>query len=230
LGSPDPRLCCDEFSARWTRKINFIGGLYRFKLTVDDGARIWVDGNLVLDAWKVQPKTTYIFEVTLTRGYHTVTIEYFEKEADALIQFNFQRLGSAPSPTPAPPGGDPHWQGTYYPNPDLTEPAVKTVGQPTLDFNWDEGAPFPEVPADNFSARWTRLVSFAGRTYAFCARADDGMRLWLDEELILDEWKISDGGVTYCRERPMSAGIHSLRVEYFESTGKALIKVWWEPR
>lgn len=229
LGSPDPRICCDEFSARWSRKINFIGGLYRFALTVDDGGRIWVDDQLVLDAWQVQSETTYTLDVTLSKGYHTITIEYFEHEGNATAQFTFKRLGSAPTPEPAPPG-DANWKGTYYANKDLGDPGVKTVMQPAIDFNWGTGAPFAEVPADNFSVRWTRNVGFESRTYAFCARADDGVRVFLDDQVVIDAWQISDGSVTTCRELSVSGGLHGVRVEYFEAGGKALVKVWWEKK
>lgn len=229
LGSPDPRLCCDEFSARWSRKINFIGGLYRFLLTVDDGGRIWVDDQLVLDAWQVQSETAYSLDVTLSKGYHTVTIEYFEHEGNATAQFTFKRLGSAPTPEPAPPG-DANWQGTYYANPELVDPGAKTVMQPTIDFDWGTGAPFAEVPADGFSVRWTRHAGFQSRTYAFCARADDGVRVYVDDELLIDRWEISNGSVTTCRDVPISGGLHGVRVEYFEKTDQALVKVWWEAK
>ncbi|MGC9400621.1 MAG: LysM peptidoglycan-binding domain-containing protein [Anaerolineae bacterium] len=229
LGSPDPRLCCDEFSTRWSRNINFIGGLYRFTLTVDDGGRIWVDDRLVLDAWKVQSETTYTVDVTLSKGYHTITIEYFEQEGNATAQFNFKRLGSAPTPEPAPPG-DAEWQATYYANRDLADPGVKTVMQPAINFDWSTGAPFPEVPTDGFSVRWTRNVGFESRTYAFCAHADDGVRLFVDDQLVIDEWRISDGSFTVCRDYPVSGGLHGVRVEYFEETGRAMVKVWWEKK
>jgi LysM repeat protein len=229
LGSPDPRLCCDEFSARWSRNINFIGGLYRFALTVDDGGRIWVDDQLVLDAWQMQSETTYTLDVTLSKGYHTITIEYFEHEGNATAQFTFKRLGSAPTPEPAPPG-DANWQGTYYANKDLTDPGAKTVMQPAIDFDWGTAAPFAEVPADNFSVRWTRNVGFESRTYAFCARADDGIRVFVDDQVVIDEWRLSGGSVTMCRDYPVSGGLHGVRVEYFEAGGKALVKVWWEKK
>ncbi len=92
------------------------------------------------------------------------------------------------------------------------------------------GSPFPEVPADGFSARWIRTSGFEERFYTFCARADDGVRVWVGEELFIDEWKISDGSVTYCRDRFMSRGLHTIRVEYFEADRNALIKVWWEKK
>lgn len=230
LGSPDPRLCCDEFSARWSRRFNFRGGVYRFVLTVDDGARVWVDERLVLDAWEIQPETEHTFDVLIAPGYHTITIEYFEAENLATLQFYFKRVGNAPAPEPAPPGGDAHWQAAYYANAELADPAVTTIQQAQISADWGAGAPLEGVPADNFSVRWTRAVGFQGRTYTFCAQADDGVRIFLDDQPVLDEWKISDGSVTTCRDVPVSAAVHNVRVEYFEATGKAKIKVWWEPK
>ena len=92
------------------------------------------------------------------------------------------------------------------------------------------GAPAPGLPPDNFSARWLRNASFASGTYAFCVRADDGVRLWVDDVLVLDEWHISNGDLTLCRDYPLGYGLHAVRVEYFEATGNALIKAWWTKR
>ena len=47
----------------------------------------------------------------------------------------------------------------------------------TINFNWGSGSPGDTVPSDNFSARWTRNPNFAGGTYRFVARMDDGMRV-----------------------------------------------------
>jgi len=229
LSSPDSRIPCDQFSARWSNTIKFKGGVYRFTLTVDDGARIWVDDQQVLDVWKIQPETTHTFDVTLTSGEHTLTIEYFEDTGRATAQFSFKRVGDTP-PSPPAPSGDTNWQASYYENKELKDDAVLTLEQPTLDFNWGTGAPFAEVPADHFSARWTRNVGFEERTYAFCAKADDGVRVWVDDYPVLDEWHISDGGVTSCRDLPLSAGLHVVRVEYYEETNNARVKVWWEKK
>lgn len=235
LCSPDKRLPCDKFSVRWARTINFRGGVYRFTMVADDGARIYVDDARVLDAWKVQPETTYTFDVTLTPGNHVITIEYFEDTGTATAQFSFVRVGNAPAATPCPgcgtpTGEDPTWTATYYGNPSLTDPAAATLTQGTVDFNWGSGGPTAGVPADGFSARWVRRVAFAGRTYSFCTKADDGIRLWLDDTLLVDEWHIAAGDVTLCRDVAMTAGVHTLRVEYYEDTGNALVKVWWQKR
>lgn len=229
LAAPDSRLPADGFSVRWTRTFAFRGGMYRLNLTVDDGARIWVDDTLVLDVWKVQSETTYVVDVPIRAGNHTLTVEYFDEAGPATLQFTFKWIGAAPV-EPPPPVGEADWHATYFANTELADPAVLSLRQPKIDFNWGLGSPAPEVPADYFSARWVRNAGFTAGTYAFCIRADDGVRLWVGDTLLLDEWRISNGDLTICRDYVMSTGLHTVRVEYFEETGNALVKAWWQKK
>jgi LysM repeat protein len=231
VAAPDPRLGVDEFSAHWTRSFLFKGGLYRFKVTVDDGARVWVDGNLILDAWQIQPETDYQVDVVLSPGYHIIAVDYFDAQAVATIQFSFSRLGPAPHATPTPtatpaPTG---WYGAYYNNPDLAGSPAATRVDPAIGFEWGTGTPIGGVAADHFSVRWTRTASFFDDNYAFCAMSDDGVRIYLDGHLVLDEWHASNS-VAYCAEADVSGGNHKVTVEYYEDGGNALIYVWWERR
>jgi hypothetical protein len=53
------------------------------------------------------------------------------------------------------------------------------------------------------------------------------MRLWIDDRLVLDEWR--DGGVReILADYGLTAGQHSLRVEYYDSVAEARLRVWWE--
>jgi hypothetical protein len=83
--SPAPQVPCDNFSAQWTRTFNLGGGTWRFITTADDGVRVFVDGAVVLDEWKVTNATTYIKDIVLCAGYHTVTVQYFEAEGLAQV-------------------------------------------------------------------------------------------------------------------------------------------------
>ncbi len=229
LGAPDSRLPADGFSARWARTYTFRGGLYKLTLNVDDGARVWVDDRLVLDVWKVQSETTYVVDVPVGAGKHTFTIEYFDDTGVATLQFTFKWVGAAPV-EPQPPVGEADWQASYYANKDLTDPAVLSLRQAKVDFNWGAGAPAAEIPADHFSVRWVRNAGFSAGIYAFCIRADDGVRVWVDDVLLLDEWHISNGDLTICRDYTVNTGLHAVRVEYFEETGNALIRAWWQKK
>jgi len=58
--------------------------------------------------------------------------------------------------------------------------------------------------------------------------SDDGARIYVGKELVLDEWH-ANNGVAYCGEYWASTGTYEVKVEYYEDGGKALIYVWWEP-
>jgi hypothetical protein len=61
-------------------------GKVRILLEVDDGARVWVDGELLIDAWQIATGQTYSAEVELSEGIHRIVVEYFEAFLDAHIR------------------------------------------------------------------------------------------------------------------------------------------------
>ena len=214
--APAADLPTDNFSARWTRKLHFPAGIYQFFARSDDGVRVWLDDVLVIDQWHDAAGDTYTVEQTLTAGMHTLRIEYYERWSLAQIQFWWNRAGDFPQ-----------WRGAYFPNVDLVGDAKLIRNDPTIDFDWGYNAPSAKLPEDGFSARWTRTQAFEEGLYRFHALVDDGVRLYVDGYLVMDEWR--DGAqreVTV--DRKLSAGNHSLRVEYYDRTGQARIQVWWE--
>jgi hypothetical protein len=80
LGSPSAAcgIGVDNFSARWTRMVNFASATYRFSVTGDDGVKLYVDGQIKIDKWFSQVATTYTADVALSAGSHEVKLEYFE--------------------------------------------------------------------------------------------------------------------------------------------------------
>jgi hypothetical protein len=58
-----------------------------------------------------------------------------------------------------------------------------------VDFNWGTGSPDPSIAADNFSARWTGQVQpVSTQAYTFYTVSDDGVRLWVNNQLVIDNW------------------------------------------
>jgi hypothetical protein len=106
---------------------------------------------------------------------------------------------------------------------------VLVRNDPNLDFNWILDSPAPGIPADNFTVRWSRLFDFieAG-DYRFWADADDGVKLYVDGWLVIDEWNTERAEVHSGVFADIKPGIHTVVVEYFESGGYARIKVWGE--
>jgi hypothetical protein len=119
---------------------------------------------------------------------------------------------------------DTAWTGRYYTNPDLTGRPALVREDGVVTFDWGESGPFPgEQPVDGFSARWERTDLFDAGVYTFAVRSDDGVRLYVDGELMLDLWAEGFHDWTAV-DRPMTAGRHRIRLEYFEATGPATVQ------
>jgi mannan endo-1,4-beta-mannosidase len=82
------------------------------------------------------------------------------------------------------------------------------------------------MPKDNFSVRWSRQATFASGRYRFYAWADDGIRVRVNGELILNEWHASAGDEVYTADLPLD-GTRSVVVEYYEQGGDARARFWW---
>jgi PKD repeat protein len=213
--SPGPGVPADNFSARWSRSWHFSSGTYRFKVVVDDGARLWVDDRLVIDRWRVGEPNAYTGDVTLSEGTHRLRLEYFEFRYDAQVHLSWERVDSFQD-----------WKGEYYDNRNLGGDPILVRNDASINFNWENGSPGPDVPRDNFSARWTRKADFKDGIYVFSIWVDDGARLWIDDSLVIDGWR--DGSVRLLQaERQLSRGTHRVRVEYYERGGTAQIAVNW---
>lgn len=126
------------------------------------------------------------------------------------------------------PTGEPGLQGEYYNNNSLTGSPVLTRVDAKLDFNWGTGSPHSSVPSDNFSARWTGTVTMGQDAYLQLI-ADDGVRLWVDDELVIDSWVASDSGVRYGDQIYAAGSTHSIKIEYYEGSGNANMRLNYLP-
>jgi hypothetical protein len=125
-----------------------------------------------------------------------------------------------------PQHSDPTWRASYWNNTTLSGDPVLVRDEANLDHNWGTGAPAPGVNVDNFSARWTRYIDVTPGTYQFTVTSDDGIRVWVNDALIINQW-IVHPPTTYTADVYLGAGHHLIKVEYFEQTGLAVAKVQW---
>ena len=99
---------------------------------------------------------------------------------------------------------------------------------PAIDFDWGEGAPADEVGANIYSVRWTGfVVAPTAGEYTFHVTSDDGSRLWIDDDLVVDNW-----GDHAMEERAgkieLEAGVpRRLRIEFYENMVYAGVKLEW---
>jgi len=83
----------------------------------------------------------------------------------------------------------PYWLAEYFPNPTLSGSPTLLQAVASIDFDWGRSAPGASLPADGFSARWTRPVELPHGVYRITVRADDGVRVYIDDRLVIDEWR-----------------------------------------
>ncbi len=218
-GSPAYPIPDDNFSVRWTRTVTFEAGRYRFATTTDDGVRLYLDGILIIDRWRDQSSTVHITERDLGAGQHSLRMEYYEASGDAEARLSWTRIDESPSPDA--------WHGEYFVGTSLSGSPAMIRDDAAINFNWGEASRDALMPDDYFSVRWTRTVTFEAGVYRFTTTTDDGVRLYVDDQLLIDRWRVQ-AVASYSAEYNLSAGQHSLRMEYFEVTGKAVARLSWE--
>jgi len=118
----------------------------------------------------------------------------------------------------------------YFNNTDLSGNPVLTRIDPKIDFVLGGESPDPLISADGFSVRWTGEIEIpASDTYTFYSISDDNARLWVDGNLLVDNWDsdnawaIEDEGSIY-----LEAGWASIRMEFFDEAGDAIAQLKWE--
>jgi beta-glucosidase-like glycosyl hydrolase len=117
----------------------------------------------------------------------------------------------------------------YYNGTNFDEKAVERIDRNVI-FNWGAGSPAEGVGKDNFSVRWTGRIK-PGRSgeYTFITHTDDGVRLWVDGKLLIDDWNIHATAQNEGMVKLEAGKLYPIRMEYFESGGGAECRLKWEP-
>lgn len=117
--------------------------------------------------------------------------------------------------------------GDYFDNPDFTNWRLRRVDA-GIDFDWGDRGPDPRIGFESFSTRWRGwLVPAYSGTYTFTFLMDDGVRLWLDGRLVLDEWHLTEK-LEFSTTVTLEAGrAYALRLDYFQEPRDAVIRWYW---
>jgi hypothetical protein len=194
---------------QWTKSQSFEEGNYYFSTLSDDGMRVFIDDLPLIDAWNDHGPTMSSKNMRMSAGVHEVRVEYYENGGGATAQFRFIKK-EVPNAFAA----------EYFNNSSLTGTPVLTNTSAALNYIWGLGSPDPIVSVDHFSARFTKQQSYPPGTHTFTVQSDDGVRLYLNDQLIIDQW--NDHALTTSSVSvDLVGGVYSLRIEYYENTGEA---------
>jgi fibro-slime domain-containing protein len=95
-------------------------------------------------------------------------------------------------------------------------------------FDWGTAAPATGMPTDSFQIRWTGTVTPAfSETYTFYTQSDDGVRLWVNNQLVIDAWSNhtsrEDSGTISLQANQA----YNIRLEYYDNSSSALVMLSW---
>ncbi len=142
LNSPNPNGSCnttswktngshDLMAIRFSRTINVEAGQYQFRLIHDDGARLYVDGTRIINAWydasRTDTASTY-----LSAGAHLVEIWYYENGGAAVVQLDVARQSFSFHESPA--GNYQHWDNMAL----ILNGVVDMTGSTNPSLSWYE--------------------------------------------------------------------------------------------
>jgi beta-glucosidase len=119
--------------------------------------------------------------------------------------------------------------GTYFDNNRLTGAPRLTRTDARVDFRWTLNSPGRGIPFDWYSARWTAtLAAPAGGAKRLAIEGNDGYRLWIDDRLVIDNWVKQSYGTRLADVAFAPGSTHDVKLEYFESTGNARLRLMWD--
>jgi len=186
----------------------------------------WVfDGQV----WQVEKdwhtSETFIFNPTASAAY---TIRVWVRssgsssdspENDAVLTQPFTMM-----PRSCPTG---QYLAEFYSNSILSGAPTLTTCDATIGYVWLAQESGNGISSNNFSVRWTGRFPFSTGIYNFVATADDGVRAWIDGNLILDGW-FDQAATTYQAALDLSEGEHNVQVDYYQNGGDALTQFYWQ--
>ena len=240
--SPAQGISVDMFKIRWSGQLlPLTDDVYTIYLIASDGVRMWINDSLLVDSWADKTVTTTSTTIPLQKSKtYNISIEYYSNTnpATCILQWSATGICRQNIPTSqlftipevcSSDGTGLHAEYFSNTQPGAPFPSAPTVFQiePTINFNWGAGSP-TGISHDLFKARFTGYIqSLDSGTYTFYATADDGIKVWINNQLLIDEW-IDQAATEYSATVTLGAcAKNSIRIEYYENGGDAVCKLEW---
>lgn len=236
-GSPAAVIPVDRFSVRWTGIIQApVTGSYTFNMTTDDGDRLYIDNNLVINNWVDHGPTLNSYSISLIAGtQHTIRMEMYENGGGAVAKLHWAYPGHADSAVTFVGGGAiaSYYDDSQSTGAHLQGTAVITRVDPVVDSDsqWPGGDPDGAgtlMTSTNFSVRWTGKVQAQfTETYTFQTLTDDGVRLWVNGQLLINGW-VTQGTTSYTGSIALSGGQkYNIEMDFFQGAGGIFSQLRW---
>jgi beta-glucosidase len=136
-----------------------------------------------------------------------------------------------PSRSLTPPGSSDTTHGLhgdYFDNNTLAGTATISRTDRDINFGWTLNSPGRGIPFDWYSVRWTGTFTVPAGLHRLGVEGNDGYRLYVDRHLLIDNWRKVSYGAHLQPVHFATGSRHTIRLEYFESTGNARVKLVWD--
>lgn len=230
--SPGPGVP-NDFSVRWRGKLQpRFSGVHHFHTESDDGVRLWVDGKLIIDNWTVHLTTEDTGSIALVPGrYYEIVLEHFDNSASAVAKLSWTQPGMPREIIPTSqlyPAGH-GLRGTYFSSTNLSGPVLTRIDD-AINFIWNTNSPEPTLLNGSYGARWVgRLKTTTGGLYQFFTLSDDGVRLWINNQLVISNWSTHTATENSGSISLAAAQSYDLMMEYFNSGDVGTAVLMWQP-
>lgn len=240
-GAPIGGINGTKFSAIWTGKIRpEYTEEYTFYTLSDDGVKLWVNGKQIINKWNEQSVREHRGKIRLEAGkFYDIRLEYFDRTLYAEVHLKWSSESQEKEIVPKEALFLPRYNGlkaAYYnytgsiSDIDFPQDAVAdtTRIEPQINYYWGYGQMYEGLNSDRLAIRWTsQIIPEYSETYTFYTQADDGVRLWVGDELLIDEWHLQWNG-NYAATISLEANkLYDIKMEYFEYYGVAQAKLRW---
>jgi len=221
----------DNFSVRWSGRIKVPkSGTYTLYTKSDDGTRLWINDQLVIDDWRTHSVRESSISRYMTAGVlYDIRVEYFEEKGDATANLLWSGPGLEKQVIPAAYLSPQRYglTATYYSAKDLTS-VVKVSHSNAIDYDWQDTSPLAGVPADDFSVRWSgQLYAPTTGTYRLVTASDDGVKLTVGGKVLFDDWREHGVKENAATINLVGGQSYPVVVDYYEAKKLATIKLLW---
>jgi mono/diheme cytochrome c family protein len=185
-----------------------------------------IDVPTLRDVWTTAPYLHDGSAPTLeaaVRAHNSVSIG--DADLANLVAY-LREIGSEEGAAPSPVTNG--LLGSYFNNATLSGTAALTRAE-AINFNWGTAAPAAGANSDNFSVRWTGTIApTTSGTYRFQTYSDDGVRVWVNGVQVINNWTDHSPTTNTSGNVSLTAGQrYSVRVEYYERGGGAVMQLRW---
>ncbi|TYQ16847.1 UNVERIFIED_CONTAM: anti-sigma factor-like protein [Acetivibrio alkalicellulosi] len=245
MGAPHPDVRDDNsYSVRWTGKIKpSHTEMYTFFVTRDNGVRLWINDMLIINEWNdFWNVTNFGFIFLEADKMYDIRLEYYNNDGAGSIKLEWSSMSTPRAVVPQSalflpetpfdlpktmPGGGNGLKGEYY-NDIVLNDLKNVFVDPVINFNWGFASPDKTINRDRFSIRWTGQIQPAySEEHTFYVTRDNGVRLWIDGKLIIDQWN-DMWNITNSAKIFLEAGKkYDIKIEYYKNMGVGIMRLEW---